>query len=67
MNIDSIVRQDRHDRNVTRIGRSPYLIRKVSLGFQIEDSRKWDPIITTVTSHRYAIEYVEGLLTSDRK
>lgn len=68
IDITSIAKTDRNDKNVTRIGRSAFIVRKVGpADFQVEDTRKWDPIVISgITSRGYALERVGELLAADR-
>lgn len=65
IDIKNIAKIDRDDKNVTRIGRTAYIVRKVDVAeFHVEDTRLWDPVVARVTSYDFAIQYVEELLTS---
>jgi hypothetical protein len=66
--IADLARPDRNDRNLTRFGALPFVVRRLgSAAFLIEDQRKWNPELASVGSMAAAIEYIAAVVDSERK
>lgn len=60
--LTDIIKKDRHDRDVYRVGRTAFSIRKDGDHFHVEDARKWDPRVATCKTWDEVLNTIEELL-----
>lgn len=64
IDVKAVLVRDRNDRDILRVGRTAFSIRKDGDHWKVDDARKWDPTVASCTSYDEAVDTVERLLAS---